>query len=42
MPNSEAVLWRCSIEKVLLEIPQKSQENTGARDSFLIVSPQLY
>ena len=33
---SEAVVWRCSVEKVLLEISQNSQENTCARVSFLI------
>ena len=30
------VVWRCSVKKVLLEISQNSQENTRARDSFLI------
>ena len=33
---TEAVIWRCSVEKVFLEISQNSQENTCARDSFLI------
>ena len=36
MPNSEAVVRRCSIKKVVLEISQNSQESTCARDSFLI------
>ena len=36
MPNSEAVVRRCSIKKVFLEILQNSQENTCARDSLLI------
>ena len=26
--NSEAAAWRCSVEKVFLEIPQNSQEST--------------
>ena len=30
-----AVVWRCSVEKVLLEISRNSQENTCARISFL-------
>ena len=34
--QSEAVVHRYSVEKVFLEIPQNSQENTYARDSFLI------
>ena len=33
---SEAVAQRCSVKKVFLEISQNSQENTCARDSFLI------
>ena len=33
---SEAVVWRCSVEKVFLEISQNSQENICARVSFLI------
>ena len=33
---SEAVVWRCSVKKVHLERSQNSQENTCARDSFLI------
>ena len=33
---AEAVVWVCSVEKVLLEILQNSQENTCARVSFLI------
>ena len=28
--------WRCSVEKMILEIPQNSQENTCTRASFLI------
>ena len=39
-------LSMCSVKKVFLEISQKSQENTGARVSFLIklqaLSKQLY
>ena len=34
--KSEAVVWRCSLEMVLLEISQNSLENTCARVSFLI------
>ena len=33
---SEAVVQRCSVQKLFLEIPQNSQENTCARVSFLI------
>ena len=33
---SEAAVWRCSVENVFLETAQISQENTCARDSFLI------
>ena len=33
---TEAFVWRCSVEKVFLEISQNSQENTCARASFLI------
>ena len=33
---AEAVVRRCSVEKVFLEISQNSQENTCARASFLI------
>ena len=33
---TEAVVRRCSIKKVFLEIPQNSQENTCASVSFLI------
>ena len=32
----EAVVHRCSMKKVFLEISQNSQENTCARASFLI------
>ena len=35
-PNIEAVVWRCSVKKVFLEISQNSQENTCVRVSFLI------
>ena len=28
---TEAVIWRCSVEKVFLEITQNSQENTCAK-----------
>ena len=37
----EAVIRRCSVKKVLLEISQNSQENTCARDSFLIKTDTL-
>ena len=30
----EAVIRRCSVKKVFLEISQNSQENTCARDPF--------
>ena len=33
---SEAVVWRCSIKKVLLEISQNSQGNTCARVSLIL------
>ena len=33
---TEAVVQRCSVKKVFLEISQNSQENTCARVSFLI------
>ena len=36
MANSEAVVRKCSIKKVFLEISQNSQENTCARGSFVI------
>ena len=39
MPNShysKAVVRRCSVKKVFLEILQNSQESTSVRDSFLI------
>ena len=32
--NSEAVVWRCSVKKVFLEIWQNAKENTCARVSF--------
>ena len=34
--NTEAVVQRCSVKRVFLEISQNSQENTCARVSFLI------
>ena len=34
--DAEAVARRCSVKKVFLEISQNSQENTCARDYFLI------
>ena len=34
--NTEAVVQRCSVKKVFLEISQNSQENTCARVCFLI------
>ena len=34
--HSEAVVQRCSVKKVFLEISQNSQQNTCARASFLI------
>ena len=36
MLYAEAVVRRCSVNKVFLEISQNSQENTCARVSFLI------
>ena len=36
IPILEAVVQRCSVKKVFLEISQNSQENTCARVSFLI------
>ena len=36
MPSSEAVVRRCSVKKLFLEISQNSQGNTCVRDSFLI------
>ena len=35
-PFAEAVARMCSVKQVFLEISQNSQENTCARDSFLI------
>ena len=32
----KAIAWRCSVEKVSLEISQNSQENTCARVCFLV------
>ena len=34
--STEAVIRRCSVEKVFLEISHNSQENTCVRVSFLI------
>ena len=39
--NTEAVIQRCSVKKVLLEISQNSQEHTCARVSFLIKKEAL-
>ena len=36
--SAEAVIQRCSVKKVFLEISQNSRENTCARVSFLINS----
>ena len=36
LPEAEAVVRRCSVEKVFLEMLQNSQENTCAGVSFLI------
>ena len=36
LPEPEAVVRRCFVEKVFLEISRNSQENTCARASFLI------
>ena len=36
VPISEAVVWRCTVKKVLLEILQNSQKNTFVIVSFLI------
>ena len=38
---TEAVVRMCSVKKVFLEISQISQENTCARDSFLILKESL-
>ena len=40
LPMTEALVLRCSVEKVFLEISQNSLENTCARVSFLGL--QLY
>ena len=34
LQNSQAVVWRCSVKKVFLELSQNSQESTCARASF--------
>ena len=36
MLSFKTVIWRCSVEKVFLEISQNSHENSCARNSFLI------
>ena len=36
LPDKEAVVQRCSVKKMFLEISQNSQENNCARVSFLI------
>ena len=36
LQNREAVVQRCSVQKVFLKISQNSQENTRARVYFLI------
>ena len=36
LTDAEAVIRRCSVKKVFLEISQNSQENTCAKVSFLI------
>ena len=38
---TKAVVRRCSVKKVFLEISQNSQENTCARDSFFNKVPDL-
>ena len=41
--RSEAVLRRCSIKKVFIEVSQNSQENTCAKVTFLIkLQAQIY
>ena len=35
LPAPEAIIQRCSVKKVFLEISQSSQENTCPRVSFL-------
>ena len=35
-PRGRCSQQRCSVKKVFLEISQNSQENTSARESFLI------
>ena len=39
IPFSEAVVQRCSVKKVFLEISQNSQQNICDRVSFLIKLP---
>ena len=36
VPDAEAVVQKCSVKKVFLEIPQNSQEYTSSRVFFLI------
>ena len=40
--NSEAVVQRCSVKKVLLKISQNLQENACARVAFLIKFSRLW
>ena len=35
--STEAVAWKCSVKNIFLKIAQNLQENTCARDSFLIM-----
>ena len=39
---TEAIVQRCYVKKVFLEISQNSQENTCARVSFLIKLAQVF
>ena len=39
--SAEAVVWRCSVKKVFLEISQNSQKNTCAK-VFYLIKLQLY
>ena len=36
MVTSEAVIQRCSVKKLFIEVSPNSQENTCARDSFVV------
>ena len=40
--SAEAVVWKCSVKKVLLEISQNSQENTCTRVNFLLSCRLLF